>query len=132
MTRLHSRRDFLKTAAVTGSLAAGHGFFSSRAAADSKSPNEKLNIGAIGTANQARFSLGNVGSENLVAVCDIDDNYLDKAAKDFPRRKNTTTSASCSSRKISTPSSSPRPTTCTPRPRSGACGSASTSTAKSR
>ncbi len=84
MTRLHSRRDFLKATAATGSLVAGYGYFSSLPAADSKSPNEKLNIGAIGTANQARFSLGNVGSENLVAICDIDDNYLAQAAKDFP------------------------------------------------
>jgi predicted dehydrogenase len=84
MTRLHSRRDFLKRTAAAGSLAAGYGYFGSRAAADSKSPNEKLNIGAVGTANQARFSLGNVGSENLVAICDIDDNYLAQAAKDFP------------------------------------------------
>jgi predicted dehydrogenase len=84
MTRLHSRRDFLKATAATGSLVAGYGYFGSLPAAESKSPSEKLNIGAVGTANQARFSLGNVGSENLVAVCDIDDNYLSQAGKDFP------------------------------------------------
>ena len=60
MIRRTSRRDFLKQAAVGGSLVAGYGYFSSRAAAESNSPNEKLNIGAIGTANQARFSIDNV------------------------------------------------------------------------
>src|SRR5579859_413710 len=87
MTQLRSRREFLKQTAAAGAMAAGYGFFSSRAAAQSKSPSEKLNVAAIGTANQARFSIGNMGGENLVALCDIDDNYLGKAANDFPQAK---------------------------------------------
>jgi predicted dehydrogenase len=77
-----SRRDFLKVS-VAGSLLAS-GYFSSRVMAESKSPNEKLNIGTIGTANQARFSMNGVTSENLVAICDVDDNFLGKAAQDYP------------------------------------------------
>ncbi len=82
---LPSRRDFLKRSALAGALASG--YFTSRAAADSRSPNEKLNIGAIGTANQARFSMNGVKSENLVAICDVDDHFLDKAAQDYPAAK---------------------------------------------
>ena len=87
MTRQLSRRNFLKRTAAGGMLVAGSGYFTSRAAADSRSPNEKLNIGTIGTANQARFSMNGVKSENLVAICDIDDHFLDKAAQDYPDAK---------------------------------------------
>jgi predicted dehydrogenase len=48
------------------------------------SANEKLNIGMIGTANRAHEDLMGVKSENIVALCDVDDTYLAKAAKDFP------------------------------------------------
>jgi predicted dehydrogenase len=77
----------LKTAALAGSAVAAGGFFSSRSLAESKSPNEKLNIGCIGTAHQARFSIDNVKSQNIVAACDVDDNYLAKAMADFPAAK---------------------------------------------
>jgi predicted dehydrogenase len=83
----HHRRDFLKHTALAGSTLAGVGFFSSLAKAESKSPNEKLNIGMIGTANQARFTLGNVRQENIVALCDIDDLLLGKAGEEFPQAK---------------------------------------------
>ena len=83
MSLLRTRREFLKQAAAAGSLAAGYGFFTSRSLAQSTSPNEKLNIGVIGVAHQARFSLENIKGENIVALCDIDDNYLSKAAQDY-------------------------------------------------
>lgn len=51
------------------------------------SPNEKLNIGMIGTANRAHEDLAGVKSENIVALCDIDDTYLAKAATEFPGAK---------------------------------------------
>ena len=85
-TRPH-RRDFLKQSALAGSALVGGGWFTSLAAAESKSPNEKLNIGMIGTANQARFTIGNVSQENIVALSDIDDNYLGKAGDEFPQAK---------------------------------------------
>src|ERR1051325_8369111 len=77
-----SRRTFVKR---TG-LLIGSTFFFSRAGFG-QSPNNKLNIGMIGTANQARFSINNLMSENIVAVCDIDENFLAKAAHDFPQAK---------------------------------------------
>ncbi|HEV3022687.1 MAG TPA: Gfo/Idh/MocA family oxidoreductase, partial [Pirellulales bacterium] len=85
MSPCHSRREFLKQSALAGSALAGCGFFTSTAAKATSSPNEKLNLGVIGTANQARFTIGNISGENIVAICDIDENYLGLAAKDFPR-----------------------------------------------
>jgi predicted dehydrogenase len=55
--------------------------------AQNRSPNEKLNIGVIGVANQGAYDLDNVRSQNIVALCDIDDNYLAAAAKDLPQAK---------------------------------------------
>jgi predicted dehydrogenase len=84
MSNRIARREFLSRSAIDGA-AVGLGFWSSRRLAASASPNEKLNIGMIGTANQARFSIDNVKQENIVAVCDIDDDYLAKAKQDFPQ-----------------------------------------------
>jgi predicted dehydrogenase len=86
MPNQFSRREFLGRSALAGT-AVGLGVWSSRSLAESKSPNEKLNIAMIGTANQARFSIDNVKQENIVALCDIDDNYLAKGQRDFPRAK---------------------------------------------
>ena len=80
-----NRRGFLRQS-LTG-VGLGIGVWSSRRANASSSPNEKLNVAFIGTANQARFSIDNLRSENTVAVCDIDDRSLDKAVADFPGAK---------------------------------------------
>jgi predicted dehydrogenase len=82
-----NRRDFLKQSGLTGLLLAGAGVHSSRVRAESESPNEKLNLGMIGTSNQARFTIDNVKKENIVALCDIDDHYLGKAGDEFPQAK---------------------------------------------
>lgn len=80
------RRDFLKQTAA-GSALVGLGVWSSRAAAEPNSPNEKLNIACVGTANQARYSIGGLSSQNLVAFADVDARFLGQAAKDFPNTK---------------------------------------------
>jgi predicted dehydrogenase len=82
-----TRRDFLKTTALAGGALAGGYFVNPTAIGQSRSASEKLNIACIGTANQARFSIGNLQGENLVAMCDVDDRYLDQAIADFPRAK---------------------------------------------
>jgi len=80
-----TRRQFLHTTAALSALAAGGGVWSSRAIADSKSPSEKLNIGAIGTANKATSNIGPMKNENLAAICDIDDNYMNRLAQQYPK-----------------------------------------------
>jgi predicted dehydrogenase len=58
--------------------------FGSRAKA---SPNEKLNIGIIGTSGRALGNIEGVEGENIIAVCDIDERLLDSAKARFPRAK---------------------------------------------
>src|SRR6059058_4248760 len=80
------RRHFIKqtAAAATGAWLVG---LRSRTHARSLSPNEKLNIGMIGVANRAGDDLKEVSTENIVALCDIDDRYLDAAKQKYPRAK---------------------------------------------
>lgn len=80
-----SRRAFLRqTALGLGGLGIAN---FSIAAARKVSPNEKLNIGAIGVANRAGANLAGVSSQNIVALCDVDDGYLAAAAKRHPGAK---------------------------------------------
>lgn len=51
------------------------------------SPNEKLNIGCIGTNHRAAEDIKEVMQENIVALCDVDDTYLAAAALKFPKAK---------------------------------------------
>jgi len=75
-----TRRSFLKAAGV-----AGIGFYTSTAVAEeSKSPNEKLNVAIIGVRGRGSANLGGVRSENIVALCDIDDRNLNIVAKKYP------------------------------------------------
>jgi predicted dehydrogenase len=76
----HDRRSFLKT---TGSASLGllssSIFASGAAAVQSKNPLEKLNIACVGTANRAADDVNGVMTENIVAICDVDSNYLSRA-----------------------------------------------------
>ncbi len=72
------RRDFLRGAVVLGVGSA----LGSRAQAG---PNEKLNIGIIGTSGRALSNIEGVQGENIVAVCDIDDRNLNEARGRFPK-----------------------------------------------
>jgi len=77
-----SRRQFLQRSTLT---AAGVWIGASANSFAKISPNEKLNIGVIGTANRAGQDLEGVSSENIVALCDIDDNFLAKAKLKHPK-----------------------------------------------
>jgi predicted dehydrogenase len=82
-SRTTTRRTFLKT---TSAAVVGAGVWSSVSPAGAgSSPNEKLNIGIIGVNNRGRDNLSGVAGENIVALCDIDDNYLAAAAGEFPK-----------------------------------------------
>jgi predicted dehydrogenase len=52
-----------------------------------ESPNNKLNIAAIGLANQGGSDLQGMTSENIVALCDVDTRYSAKHSKQFPGAK---------------------------------------------
>ena len=64
-----TRRDFL---ARTSTLSAAI-WVSGRPASASKSPNEKLNIAAIGCGGKGRTDIRGCLNENIIALCDCDD-----------------------------------------------------------
>lgn len=51
------------------------------------SPNEKLNLAVIGVAHQGASDMSELESENIVALCDVDANYLAAAAQRHPSAK---------------------------------------------
>jgi predicted dehydrogenase len=63
-------------------------FVNPRPARSANSPNEKLNLAVIGVSNRGLQNLSGVASQNLVALCDVDDRFLDTAiAKDAPKAR---------------------------------------------
>ncbi len=75
-----NRRSFLKTTAAGSAAALSSSLFVSGSSAKaSLSPLEKLNIACIGTANRAAEDVNGVMNENIVAIVDVDSNYLNKA-----------------------------------------------------
>lgn len=81
------RRQFLQqTSAITAASLAG-GVWTQTQAAASTSANEKLKILCVGTANRARANIQGVQGEDLVGMCDVDTDFLDRAKADFPSAK---------------------------------------------
>jgi predicted dehydrogenase len=80
------RREFLGHSAALGALAVAWHVNPGRAA-ESKSPNEKLNIAAVGTMNRAGANISGTDSENIVALCDVDANLLGRAAEKYPEAR---------------------------------------------
>ena len=72
-----TRRSFLTDMAITGAgltivprHALGRGFVA---------PSDTLNVAAVGVGGQGRSNLINLVSENIVAICDVDWEYANKA-----------------------------------------------------
>src|SRR6266568_4275764 len=84
MNPLVSRRQFLGRA----SAGAGLLILSGRRGFGKISPNEKLNLGVIGVAGRGGDDLAEVSSENIVALCDIDEHNLAAAAKKYNGAQN--------------------------------------------
>jgi len=51
------------------------------------SPNEKLNIAAIGAGGQAATDINGCAAENIVALCDVDQKRLEERGAKFPKAK---------------------------------------------
>jgi predicted dehydrogenase len=51
------------------------------------SPSEKLNIAGIGIGGRGEGDLHECGSENIVALCDVDDAYAARVFKKYPNAK---------------------------------------------
>jgi hypothetical protein len=79
-----NRRTFLKQSTALG---AGITILKSGILKAGSSPNEKLNIAIIGVGGRGAANMNNVKSENIVALCDVNDKNLAKAARQFPNAK---------------------------------------------
>jgi predicted dehydrogenase len=84
MSRGTNRRDFLKTGALAG---AGLVVLKSGILEAGQSPNGKLGMAVIGVGGRGGANLGDVKGERIVALCDVNENNLKKAAQQFPEAK---------------------------------------------
>lgn len=76
-----SRRRFLQSSAVAPALLLGRS-----AAADPPQPRkDRLSLGIIGVNGRGGQNLHGVEHENIVALCDVDENRATLARKKFPR-----------------------------------------------
>jgi len=78
------RRDFLKSAATTG---AGLLILPKAMLLGAGAPSNKLNLALIGTWGRGSAHMGAMSSENVVALCDINEDHMVAAAKRFPNAK---------------------------------------------
>lgn len=80
-----NRRDFLKT---TAALGAGFWVAGGRSVlAQSASPNEKLNIGCIGTGGMGGGDTDSCSSQNIVALCDVRPSAVEDKKKRYPNAR---------------------------------------------
>ena len=86
MAESTSRRSFLKSAGGVG-VAISLGPWSRSSAKASNSPNEKLNIAMIGAGGRGAANLAEVGDENIVALCDVDDRRSGLTFEQYPLAK---------------------------------------------
>jgi len=83
-----TRRQFLVSSALAAGAVALSGCATAktvRAVPRKLSPNEKLNVGIIGCGGKGVSDADGVAGENIVALCDVDEIALNRAAKKYPQ-----------------------------------------------
>jgi predicted dehydrogenase len=83
-TKLIQRRQFLKSSAAAG---VGFLILPSGTLSGANAPSNKLNVALIGTWGRADAHFGAISKENVVALCDVDENHVAYAAEKFPNAK---------------------------------------------
>ena len=83
-TNIVQRRQFLKSTAAAG---VGLLILPSGTLAGVNAPGNKLNIALIGTWGRGEAHFDAISEENVVALCDIDEEHLAFAANRFPKAK---------------------------------------------
>jgi predicted dehydrogenase len=80
-----SRRKFMAASAAFGavSIVSRHLI----AGGADVSPSERLNVALVGAGGMGSGDIRSVKSENIVALCDVDQNALNRNAKEFPKAK---------------------------------------------
>lgn len=80
-----SRRKFIQSTVVaTACTASMYGF---PAIISTRSPNDKLNIAQIGVGGRGRGNMKGISSENIIAICDVNDAALEAAKQVVPNAK---------------------------------------------
>ena len=101
---MSTRREFLLTSAAA---TMGYWVAGGVQAKESNSPNGRIAFASIGIDGKGTSDSEDAGrSGDMVAICDVDENKLDMAARTVSRRpRSSTTSARCSTRwaRASTP-----------------------------
>ena len=89
MSAQHSRRSFLSRASgsLTAALAAGSWPV---ARGRQTSANERLRIAIIGTGGRGAANLKQVATEEITALCDVNDAHLRRAAEQYPSARRET------------------------------------------
>ncbi len=86
-----TRRQFLATstigAAAAGCATAPERVNTAKVVTGKISPNEKLNIAAVGIGGMGHANLQNCKSENIVALCDVDSKLAERTFNEFPNAK---------------------------------------------
>lgn len=77
-----NRRQFSRTVA-----AGAAGVLAAPAFLRGRNLNEKLNIAMIAAGGRGRANMRGVSSENIVALCDVNEKNLDRAAKEHPKAR---------------------------------------------
>lgn len=77
-----NRRDFL-----SGLVAGGAAAFAAPAVLRARNLNERLNIAVIGTGGRGAANLRSVSKENIVALCDVNEANLNRAAAGHRRAR---------------------------------------------
>ena len=83
-TKIVQRRQFLKSTAATG---IGLLILPSGTLSGANAPSNKLNVAMIGTWGRALAHFDTISSENVVALCDVNEEHIASAAKKFPKAK---------------------------------------------
>lgn len=78
------RRDFVKTTAAAGASLL---ILPSGVVSGANAPSNKLNIALIGVYGRAAAHYRGLTQENVVALCDVDEEHLALAAEHFPNAK---------------------------------------------
>src|SRR5918997_7079445 len=77
-----TRRQFARALAGTAV-----GVLAAPAILRGRNLNEKLNIAMIAVGGRGAHNLKQVASENIVALCDVFEPALDRAAEDYPKAR---------------------------------------------
>ena len=78
------RRQFLKSALATGT---GLIILPSGTLRGANAPSNRLNVALIGVYGRAKAHYGAISSENVAALCDVNEEHLAIAAEKFPEAK---------------------------------------------